>query len=295
MYKQRVKRFPRLPRDRQDLVLAPEFTRTSVSVDAECVKPYIPVFSTADNIRLLAAMKTWGMDGTFKIVPQWYQQLFTIHAFSDGKLVPAICLCTDKDIGTYEFISQALISRAAALEVDLNPDTIICDFETALIPAIQGYFPNARVQGCCFHFCQAVHRKVSELGLKTRYRQHEETRRKIKMLLATAFLPVPHVDTGVTLLEASTTGWHNRFNKKVAGNKLRLYKLLHLKEEQCVMETLINQLLSRNPAAGSIRERSSRYAERQQRVMIYTDEYTSGRRTFERFLEALMYLTPDPI
>ncbi|KRZ64605.1 hypothetical protein T08_6400, partial [Trichinella sp. T8] len=24
-----------------------------------------------------------------------------------------------------------------------------------LIPAIQGYFPNTRVQGCYFHFCQA--------------------------------------------------------------------------------------------------------------------------------------------
>ncbi|KRX52259.1 hypothetical protein T09_6919 [Trichinella sp. T9] len=39
-------------------------------------------------------------------------------------------------------------------------NTIICDFETALIPAIRGYFPNTRVQGCYFHFCQAVHRKV---------------------------------------------------------------------------------------------------------------------------------------
>ncbi|KRX52621.1 hypothetical protein T09_5815 [Trichinella sp. T9] len=35
---------------------------------------------TGSNIRLLAAMRTWGMDGTFKVVPQWYQQLFTIHA-----------------------------------------------------------------------------------------------------------------------------------------------------------------------------------------------------------------------
>ncbi|KRX86468.1 hypothetical protein T12_4224, partial [Trichinella patagoniensis] len=47
----------------------------------------------------------------------------------------------------------ALMNKAAALEVALNPETIICDFETALIPAI-------RVQGCYFHFCQAVHRKV---------------------------------------------------------------------------------------------------------------------------------------
>ncbi|KRX29471.1 hypothetical protein T09_6525, partial [Trichinella sp. T9] len=74
-----------------------------------------------------------------------------------------------------------------------------------LIPAIQGYFPNTRVQGSYFHFCQAVHRKVSELGLKTRYRTEEQTKRKIRILLATAFLPVPHVNTGVSLLEAGTT------------------------------------------------------------------------------------------
>ncbi|KRX13788.1 hypothetical protein T07_3702 [Trichinella nelsoni] len=153
------------------------------------------------------------------------------------------------------------------------------------------------------------------------------------MLLATAFLPVPEVDMSVRLLEAGTTGtlaalfqyfrqewmtderlplwnvhnvnirtnnhlegWHNRLNKKAGGNKLRLYKLLHLlKEEQGVMETLINQLLLRNPDAGSIRQISSKYAEKQRRVMIYTGEYTSGRRTLELFLEASMYVKSVPI
>ncbi|KRY42998.1 hypothetical protein T01_12884 [Trichinella spiralis] len=61
------------------------------------------------------------------------------------------------------------------------------------------------------------------------------------------------------------------------------------------LQLLINQLLTRNLAAGSIRQISSRYAEKQQRVMIYTREYTIGSRTLERFLEALMYLTPEPI
>ncbi|KRX14366.1 hypothetical protein T07_7430 [Trichinella nelsoni] len=106
------------------------------------------------------------------------------------------------------------------------------------------------------------------------------------MLLATAFLPVPHVNMGVTLLEASATG----------GNMLGLYRLLHyLKEEQGVMEMPINQLLSRNSASCTIGQISSRYAEKQQRFMIYTDEYTSGRRTLERYLEASMYLTPELI
>ncbi|KRY52797.1 hypothetical protein T03_5325 [Trichinella britovi] len=192
MYSHRAKRYPKLPSHRRDLQIPVPFRTTKAGEDFllwECASKHILIFSTADKIRLLAAMKTWAMDGTFKVVRQWYQQLFTIHAFAAGKLVPAVyCLCTGKDIGTYGFIFQALLNKVAVLEVNLNPQTIICDFETALIPAIQGYLPNTRVQGCYFHFCQAVHRKVGELGLKARYRTEEETRKKIIMFLAIAYL-----------------------------------------------------------------------------------------------------------
>ncbi|KRX32725.1 hypothetical protein T06_12423, partial [Trichinella sp. T6] len=138
-----------------------------------------------------------------------------------------------------------------------------------LIPAIQGYFPNTRVQGCYFHFCQAVHRKVGELGLKTRYRTEEQTKRKIRMLLATAFLPVPQVDTGVSLLEAGTTGnllalfqyfrqewmtderlslWNvHNLNRKAAKGHNGFHELIELLiAEQGVMGTLIQQVLSGN-------------------------------------------------
>ncbi|KRX32497.1 hypothetical protein T06_2394, partial [Trichinella sp. T6] len=148
MYGHWAKRFPRLPEHRHDLVIPDKLKTTKSGEDFLLCQSncrHILVFATGTNIRLLAACRTWGMDGTFKIVPQWYQQLFTIHAFVAGKLVPAVyCLCTGKDIGTYGYIFQALIDKAAVLEVDLNPDTIICDFETALIPAIRGYFPNTR-------------------------------------------------------------------------------------------------------------------------------------------------------
>ncbi|KRY27627.1 hypothetical protein T01_2567 [Trichinella spiralis] len=61
------------------------------------------------------------------------------------------------------------------------------------------------------------------------------------------------------------------------------------------MKTPIIQLLSRNPAPGSIRQIRNRYAEKQRPVMMYTGEYTNGGRTMEPFLEASMYLMPEPI
>ncbi|KRY26217.1 hypothetical protein T01_14663, partial [Trichinella spiralis] len=171
------------------------------------------------------------------------------------------------------------------------------------------------------------------LGLKTRYRTEEPTKRKIRMLLATAFLPVPHVNTGVSLLEAGTTGnlsalfqyfrqewmtderlplwnvynvnirtnnhlegWHNRLNRKAGKSHNGLYELLQLLiAEQGVMDTLIQQVLSGNATVGDLRRVNKVYAQKQRQVARYTGEYTNGRRTLEQFLEALMYITPEPI
>ncbi|KRX38012.1 hypothetical protein T09_2028, partial [Trichinella sp. T9] len=72
-------------------------------------------------------------------------------------------------------------------KLQLEPAKFVCDFETALIPAIQGNFPNTRVQGCFFHFCQAVLRQVGRLGLRNDYINNQEIRKKVKMLMALAF------------------------------------------------------------------------------------------------------------
>ncbi|KRX32289.1 hypothetical protein T05_1250, partial [Trichinella murrelli] len=206
-------------------------------------------------------------------------------------------------------VKSIMDHKAAVLRVNLNPESIICDFEIALIPAIQGYFLNTRVQGSYFHFCQAVHRKVGELGPKTRYRTEEQTKRKIRILLATAFLPVPQVDTGVSLLEAGTTGtlaalfqyirqewmtderlrtndhlegWHNRLNRKAGKSHNGFYELLELLiAEQGVMDTLIQQALPGNMTVGDLRRVYKVYAQKQRQVAQYTGEYTNGRRTLE--------------
>ncbi|KRZ10755.1 hypothetical protein T11_3383 [Trichinella zimbabwensis] len=139
-------------------------------------------------------------------------------------------LFLEEDIGTYGFIFQALINKAAVLRVNLNPQTIICDFETALISAIQGYFPNILVQSCYFHFCQAVHRKVGEMGLKTNKKKNQNAPgHRFPPCTASSY-------TGVSLLEAGTTrpitnyleGWHNQLNKKAAKDHSGLYELLQL-------------------------------------------------------------------
>ncbi|KRX99469.1 hypothetical protein T4E_2821 [Trichinella pseudospiralis] len=68
-------------------------------------------------------------------------------------------------------------------------------------------------------------------------------------------------------------------NVKQAMRRLTMVERRLAQNEQGVRETLISQLLSRNPAASFIRQISNKYAEKQRR----------------RFPESLMYLTPELI
>ncbi|KRY29148.1 hypothetical protein T01_10964 [Trichinella spiralis] len=264
MYSHRSKRCLKLPEHRWDLQIPVPFRTTKAGENFllwQCASKHILIFSMADIIRLLAAMKTWGMDGTFKVVLYWYEQLFTIHAFVAGKLVPAVyCLCTGKDIGTYGYIFQALIDKAAVLEVDLNPHTIICDFETALIPAIRGYFPNTR--------------------------NRRRIKKKDKNVPGHRFPPIPQVDTAVRLLETGITGslaaLFQYFRQEwMTDERLPLWNVYNV-------NIRTNNHLEGNATVGDLRRVSKVYAEKQRQVAQYTGEYTNGRRTLEQFLEALM-------
>lgn len=61
------------------------------------------VFGTHDNLKRLQEATHWLMDGTFETTPPHYQQVFTIHAFVGGKLIPLIyCLLISKS--TIEYV-----------------------------------------------------------------------------------------------------------------------------------------------------------------------------------------------
>ncbi|KRX18518.1 hypothetical protein T07_6660 [Trichinella nelsoni] len=292
------------------------------------------IFCTGENLRELAGQSVWCMDGTFKIVPEWYQQLFTIHIFKEGKLIPVVySLTVRKDVICYCEIFDTLIVKAAALGVVLQPQTIICDFETALIPAVQASFPGVQVQGCYFHFCQAVLRKVADLGLRTRYLHEAEIKKIIKMLMATAFLPLHEIPEAVDLpgrdvsgsvaalfeyfrqewmtpnrmplwnvyhVEIRTNnyleGWHFKMNRQAGKHHLSFYELLQLLiDEQGSTETLIQQVTSGRVTANDLRIKNNKYEEVQLRITALTAEYDGGTRTMEQFLKAVAYDVPEPI
>ncbi|KRZ15215.1 hypothetical protein T11_9568 [Trichinella zimbabwensis] len=118
MYYSRAKRYPRLPSRRQDLRLTAEQTTTKSG--AQFLMYHSPtndilIFATEAGVRLLAQSNCWCGDGTFKIVPSWYQQLFTLHVFMRVKLLPVVyCLTVKKDLPTYSWIFEVLHPKAEA-------------------------------------------------------------------------------------------------------------------------------------------------------------------------------------
>ena len=89
-----------------------------------------------------------------------------------------------------------------------QPDTIMVDFEAALRKSHASTFPDATVDDCNFHFCQALYRNVCIHGLKIDYdriiveygtRKYTPVRIWIRRLMGIAFL---HDDSVVYAFEA---------------------------------------------------------------------------------------------
>ena len=96
---------------------------------------------------------------------------------------------TDRTKDTYKEVSNQLL----ICKPDLDPKSIQIDFEQAFISAFKDIFPNAKINGCFFHFCQCVWRKIQSLGLQKMYSENSTFALQVKQLCALAFVPVHDV------------------------------------------------------------------------------------------------------
>lgn len=146
----------------------------------------------------LARADLWLADGTFKVVPHIFFQLYSIHFNFGSGINPAglYCLLTNKTGDTY----RRLLSELKRLIPLAAPKKILVDFERATINAFADAYPSAVVTGCYFHLSQSVLRKVNEVGLKTIYESNDEVRGFVRCLPALAFVPAADVVEAFELL-----------------------------------------------------------------------------------------------
>ena len=155
------------------------------------------------------------MDGTFKSAPEMFTQLYTIHATYRDHVIPAIyTLLTDKTQTTYHRVIDIIRQKMADSNLVFNPQTIISDFESALIPTIRQQFPNTLHHGCYFHHTHALWRQIQRLGLQPDYEEDQEVRRSQRSLMAIAFLPTHKIqETFQTLQQQPAVDGNNQLQR----------------------------------------------------------------------------------
>ena len=112
------------------------------------------LFSDTKSVDLISGKKNMHVDATFKVVPRQFYQLLVIYGVKSETVLPSIyVLMTIKSRALYEAVFNFVKTLTSA-----EPPTIVIDFEVALRHSLQKIFKEARIQGCLFHFTQAIWR-----------------------------------------------------------------------------------------------------------------------------------------
>ena len=158
LYRKRHRLMPPLPKTREELVVPDIYANTSTGEHFllhQSVNSHIIIFCTPSNLKLLCSAAVVCIDGTFDAVPALYTQLFTLHVFEQGKLLPLVyCLLSSKERAAYAEVFSVLKVKAQEMLVAFAPQTIMSDYESGMIAAVRDELPNAHHQGCYFHFTQ---------------------------------------------------------------------------------------------------------------------------------------------
>lgn len=92
----------------------------------------IIIFTTKTNLSLLKQSKHWFADGTFKVCPNEFYQLFTLHALLTSTIIPPVYgLLIGKSTKDYNSFLSKIFEQD-----DFRPESIQTDFETGTIKSI---------------------------------------------------------------------------------------------------------------------------------------------------------------
>ena len=124
------------------------------------------------------------VDATFKVVPRRFYQLLVIYGVQDGTVLPCVfILMTAKTRLLYNESFKFVKTMTRT-----QPKTIVTDFEVALQHFLHLIFADAVLQGCFFHFSQAVFPKAQKIGLVSYASSYKELKLWLRKFMCLALL-----------------------------------------------------------------------------------------------------------
>ena len=101
------------------------------------------------------------VDGTFKLVGSPFYQLVSLHAHvlhgHQRKSMPiGYIIMSGKTQADYTDIFKKIKELVEEDGTRWNLVNVMLDFEIALRNSLKTVWPNVRLSGCWFHYCQAI-------------------------------------------------------------------------------------------------------------------------------------------
>ena len=161
-------------------------------------------FATQQMLERLCDSPFVIMDGTFRVSPLLFTQLYTLHGqYRGGIFCFMYILLPNKRRETYEEVLRLIEVSARRIGRSFQPIKFLLDYEEAMILALRSHFPSASIKGCLFHFTQAVWRNCQAIGLSPYYTNNQQVRRFIKGLMALPFVPLDEIDHALDILRSN--------------------------------------------------------------------------------------------
>ena len=117
----------------------------------------ILLFGTEEGFRFLSNSQDWCLDGTFKSSPVQFLQLHTVHGLTNHQnIVGAYALLPNKRRATY----VEMLPEIQRLTHNAIPNSLMTDFESSMLSALNQIYPGIPQVGCLFHLGKKVFRRV---------------------------------------------------------------------------------------------------------------------------------------
>ncbi|CAF5179730.1 unnamed protein product, partial [Rotaria magnacalcarata] len=185
--RKRRKKYLPLPRPKSfgEIMIPDELKKTNgggrfLLYDNESSSHRIIILSSDDDLDRLSNSEHWHSDGTFKIAPQLFEQLYVIHGYIYGRALPLVYYMV---AGTAEVLYNEVFD-VILQNVSGRPKTITIDFEKAV---------------------------ENSLGLQQSFVDDSQVRRCLKNFGCLAFVPVPFVIVEFEKIQESAPDLVNNF------------------------------------------------------------------------------------
>lgn len=159
------------------------------------------------NLEIVAELETdfdLYVDATFSVTPFRTHQLLVVLATILGRPRPIFyAIMTSRSekqyVSVFEHLRDAILGFDGKLRVPKNG---MSDFEKAMRRALIKVWPNINMDGCNFHFTQALHRKATTMeNLSTKISGNSTHHKVLLMFMRLSLLPIDRLERGYNALK----------------------------------------------------------------------------------------------